>query len=404
MFQQYLANKRYITREVIAAEFDDDLMQDAMAVVLFRCPQDSIVQSSHKRDPQPVGDLLKLWPKSKLPNPLKDGDDDMLSQVDKLHTQLLILIEDYVTKATASFPPQEYICLPPIQSSLAGGHLAFRGIKGSSRFNSARLTSLERRRFVKAFLEYEILCQTCRLDISFNSLEQSIITQTEREAISCVQQYFGSLYGAIFAQCNDDWLPGTSTGALPESKLLHPDNFWFEADAYAPDQKDLDIGSIVDNFLGNDYAGTFSTFGLDHLKDFLRYDMARSNEREALRLKVQQFCDSDYGPLAVDVYVKLSFTIDRIEDHGPESFMYEQVSVDMSSKLRRNVCQQRAWVFFDNDRFYPEDSTERPNFPSEAFLQNEVSKQAENRIRFYGLKQMRSLQRRSGEKKVVDNI
>ncbi|KAF4990991.1 hypothetical protein FGRMN_8112 [Fusarium graminum] len=404
MFQQYLANKKYITRELIAAEFDDGLMQDAMAVILFRCPRDSLIQPSHKRGSMSVGDLLALWPESKLPNPLEDGDDNLLSQIDKLHSQLLILIEDYITKATASFPPQEYVCLPQYQSPLSGGHLVFRGVKGSSRFNSARLTSLERRRFVKAFLEHEILCQTSHLGITFNNLNRSSITLTERESIFCVNEYFCSLYGALFAQCNDDWLPDTWTGALPGRQLLHPDNFWFEADAYAPDQEDLDIGRIEENIVESDYAATFSTFGLDHLKDFLRYNMARSDEREALRIKVQQVCDSDENYLAVDVFCKLSCLDDRVEDHDPESFMYEQIPIDISCRLRQQVCEQRAWVFFDNDRFYPKDSTERPNFPSETFLLDESSKQAENRIRFYKMKKLRPLQRRSGERNVANDI
>ncbi|KAM0352357.1 hypothetical protein ACHAPU_002022 [Fusarium lateritium] len=391
MLQQYLAYKRSITRAVIAAEFDHDLMQDAVAVILRRSA----------RDPEHSRELLILWGKSQLPNPLKNNHDDFLSQVDKLHSQLLILIEDFITKATASSLPLEYLCLPHIQSTLAEGHLAFRGVKGSPRFNSANLTSSERKGFVKAFLVYEMLCQTGHLEVNHDYLEEPMITETDHQAIFCVQEYFCSLSGAIFAQCNDDWLPGTSTEALLKSQLLYPDEFCFEAEAYAPSMEDLSTRRIQNVAMGHTdrFDGIFSTLGLGRLRDFLGYNMASPDEREALRVVVREACNSDNMHVTDKVFFELMNLQDRAGGQGPESFMYEHLPVNISQQSRYKLCKQRAWVFFDDDRFYPEESTERPNFPSAQFLRDEEEKHADDINRFYNIKKKRALQWRSDKRK-----
>ncbi|KAF5020537.1 hypothetical protein F66182_7436 [Fusarium sp. NRRL 66182] len=386
MLQQYLAHKGYITRQVIAAEFDDEMIQDAMAIILLPSPRGSRKRTRRKRHSQPMRKHIRAWSKSQLPDPLKDKNEHLLSQLNKLHNQILLFVEDYITKATASFPPREYLCLPQIKGPLTEGHLLFKGVKVTARFNSANLTSLERKRFVKAFLVYELLCKTSDLWHVPGKLRHRKVSNAEYEGVACVHNYFCSLYGAIFAQCNDAWLPSTSTGASLETGLLFPDTFYFEANAFAPD---------LDNIPRSDIAASFSTRGLDHLVDFLRYDFSKPDELEELtvRLKRVWLYDEPFLSYPWAINFMLLLTSEPKYKNGCESSMYKQLSLHPDEKLRYKIGQQRAWVFFDDSRLYPQESTERPNFPSKTFLEEEPTKQAHVKDWFFNPQKVRTLRR-----------
>ncbi|KAM0548191.1 hypothetical protein ACHAPJ_009989 [Fusarium lateritium] len=389
MLQKYLAHKKYIIRQVLAAEFDEEMIQDAMAIILLPSPRGSGRKPLRKRHSQPMREHLRAWSKSQLPNPLKDDNDLLLSQLNKLHSQLLFLIEDYITKATASFPPREYLCLPQIQQPSTEGHLMFKGVKVTPRFNSANLTFLERKRFVKAFLVYELLCKTSNVIHGPSNLPWRKVSNAEYEAVGCVHNYVCSLYGAIFAQCSDAWLPGTSTGASLETGLLFPDTFYFDANAFSSN-----LG-LFRHTLRYDIAASFSTLGLRHLTNFLRYDMAKPDEREALKIQAQDVWGfkSPFYSYQWGKNFMLLLTSEREYENGSESSMYKQLHLNPDEKLRYKIGQQRAWVFFDDSRFYPQESTERPNFPSQRFLAEEPAKQSSIKRWASDLEKERALRR-----------
>ncbi|KAG5756970.1 hypothetical protein H9Q72_006981 [Fusarium xylarioides] len=249
MLNQYLAHKNYIIRRVLAAELDANMIQDAMAIIL---PSQSEGMRAY----------LQAWAKSQLRDPLKHNDDDMLDELNKLHSRLLLLIEDYITKATAPFPRREYLCLPQTQRPLTEGHLMFKGLKVTPRFSSANLTFPERERFVKAFLMYELLCKIRDFHhLPDQRLPRRRISNAEYEAVRCVHNYVYSLYEAIFAQCNDVCLPPTSEAPLGTG-------------LFSPNVVDFDEETIAkcSGLLGRDIKIGFSTLGYDHLADFLQYD------------------------------------------------------------------------------------------------------------------------------------
>jgi hypothetical protein len=284
MLQEYLAHEKHIIRQVIAAEFDEQMIQDAMAIILLTIPRSTVWNELSKRQSQPICEHILAWSKSQLPDPIKNDNDDLLSQLNKLHSQLLLLVEDYITKATASFSPREYLCLPYVRQPLTECHLMFRGVKVTPRSNSANLTSLERKRFVKAFLVYELLCKTSNAPYASRLIRQHReISYAEYEAVGCVHNYVRSLYGAMFAQCNDGWLPSTSTGASLGPGLLFPDTFYFDASSYSTNLV------LDDKILNLDIGASFSTTGLDYLTMFLGYDLANPDEREALNAQIKYF-------------------------------------------------------------------------------------------------------------------
>ncbi|RSL54915.1 hypothetical protein CEP54_009613 [Fusarium duplospermum] len=109
MLHQFLVSKAYISRMLVALDFDDEMMQDAMGIILL---------PTHDNR----GDYSKLlrhhyvrWSENRLPNPLKTHDASLIDQVHRLQALLLLFIEDYLTKATAIFPPREQSYRPEIQ-------------------------------------------------------------------------------------------------------------------------------------------------------------------------------------------------------------------------------------------------------------------------------------------------
>ncbi|EXK34827.1 hypothetical protein FOMG_10175 [Fusarium oxysporum f. sp. melonis 26406] len=379
MLQQYLAHKKYIVRQVLAAELDAQMIQDAMAITLFRRSQ-------------PTRAHFRAWSKSDLPNPLKEIDDHLVGELDKLYRQILLLVEDYITKATASLAPQAYLCLPQVRQPSIEGHIMFKGAKVAPRFDSDKLTFSERKRFFKAFLTYELLRKAGYSIRIPRKLRKRKVSNAEYEAVGCVHSYVCSLYGAMLAQCNDADL-STASAAPPlrtDTFSPIPDAVYFAANPCTPN-----IRLFTDSY-GHDIGASFSTLGLDRLTDFLRYDMAKPEERKTLYKQLKHVWEFE-EPSDSDAWDKSSRPLLKSKPkykNGDESSMYKQLSLHPGEKLRYRVGQQRAWVFFDNDRFYPQESPERPNFPSERSLAEKSFNQTFSiNDWFHSLKNARILQR-----------
>ncbi|CVK96388.1 uncharacterized protein FPRN_12341 [Fusarium proliferatum] len=369
MLQQYVAHKKSILRQVLAAEFDPEMRQDAMAILLFPSRRSSGDKHQHKHLCRAH---MLAWSKSQLPDPFRGNDDHLVGQLNKLHDQILLFVEDYVTKATASLPPQEYLCLPEIQRPSTEGHLLFKGLKVTPRFSSSNLTSSERRRFVKAFLVFDLLCKnnTFAYIPSKRSLRE--ISNAEYEAVGCVHSYICSLYGAMLAQCNHadlaaefDPISFTMKASCPI-----PDTLFFNANVFAPNLR------LLSRDFCEDIGAGFSMLGLDRLADFLGYDMAKPNERKALDKKLQDIWK--FGSPSIfdtwESYLRALLSTKRKYKNGYESSLYKLLSLKPKEKLRYKLAQERAWVFFDDNRFYLQESTEQQTFPSETFLAEQSAK------------------------------
>ncbi|KAI1123315.1 hypothetical protein F5Y10DRAFT_286310 [Nemania abortiva] len=200
-----------VCRRELAADFDDDMVQDAMAIILLPTQHTSGIFSD------PLCLHYMSWEAQILPNPLRRPDDecddtpsDDLFRLYRLHSRLLLFIEDYLTKATAVDPSREYFCLSPLSPD--SQYLRYMGHPLCPRFSAAALTSPERQRLFRAFLRYELLCKMFCSDhlgdgswyLKLSSLwkyKGRAFQQVEAEAIKCVQSYVESLHKAILIQC-----------------------------------------------------------------------------------------------------------------------------------------------------------------------------------------------------------
>ncbi|KAJ4112476.1 hypothetical protein NW768_011640 [Fusarium equiseti] len=401
MLQQYCVRRKYIIRRVLAAEFNDQMIQDAMAVILFPSLQHSGREPLDRLRSEPIDSHILAWARSQLPNPLKDKNDHLLDQLNKLHSRILFLAEDYITKATATIPTWAFVFLPDIRQSSAEGCLMFKGVKVAARFNFGNLTFLERRRFVQAFLTYELLCKAENICYFPCRIPKRKVSNAEWEAVGCIQSYFCSLYGGLFAQCTDAELPSLST------EPSFPDTFYFEANRYTP-KLGLDLTDLPElrqdpefelcrswpSVEYTDCVAHFSALGLDYLINFLHYDMTEAVGRGDLRVQLQDTWSNNcrFGGGSWEYLFDNFFESEREFKDECDSLMYKELCLSLRSslrlfsyeisyerprrqtfetKLRYKIGQQRAWVFFDDNYFYPQETSKRPNFPSVDFLKNE---------------------------------
>ncbi|KAG8670998.1 hypothetical protein FPOAC2_04304 [Fusarium poae] len=372
MLRQYLGNKMHVIRDII--QYDQDMMQDAMGILLFPCVSSPEQGLLYDRPATVIRSHIRKWSKSQLPDPLKKKNDLVISQLCKLHSRIMLLTEDYITKATAFFPPREYLCLPQVQD-LSERHLFFKGDKVTALSNFTNLTTLERKRFVKAFLMYYLMAKINHLGQLPRRVPQRKVSKAEEEAVYCVVSYVKTLYGSMFAQCADAWLPTTSSVNSPESGLLYPDNFDFDANVYALDMK---LDDHTRFFYSHDFGSDFERLGPDRLFDFLRHDLSKEDERQGLKAKLQIAAQWECEHRCHDVYDTLDVFFEPDKDYkdGHESSMYEHLSVELnidsdSGSPAWKLCTQRAWVFFDDNRFYPQGTKKRPTFPSDDFLRKQ---------------------------------
>ncbi|KAG5797228.1 hypothetical protein H9Q69_003697 [Fusarium xylarioides] len=155
LFQSYVSFKAQILPSLVAADLDDELVQHAVAIVQF--PKSMRVGKEH----------LAAWDNRQLPNPFQGHYPEVFEEINKLHSLILRLMQDYITKATSRFPPREYLCVPNIYAFSADGHSVFRGQKITTMVRTDILTDNERRSFLKAFLLFELNCKVVKSGLGF---------------------------------------------------------------------------------------------------------------------------------------------------------------------------------------------------------------------------------------------
>ncbi|KAJ4002784.1 hypothetical protein NW752_009438 [Fusarium irregulare] len=187
----------------------------------------------------------------------KAPDLDELREVHSLVSRYIVLIEDYVSKATSKYPPRAYMGVPDLN---LGTGSTFKGQSLDTKlvpFMSLRWS--ERHRLLRAFVRYELVCRIYRafplqataqfhrevrlfnaFDTGPDAVQQLVFTS--------VHDYCRTLYGAGLAHIGDAWLPdppalcpgGPKSTRKGYRRLLFPNSMYFDADEYL---KDLPLGT-----------------------------------------------------------------------------------------------------------------------------------------------------------------
>ncbi|KAK1595347.1 uncharacterized protein LY79DRAFT_681685 [Colletotrichum navitas] len=371
MLRQYTASKRYIIKRLLASDFDKSMVQDAMAIILFPSEDISHFEALARAHHRSWATKQFADP---LHQPLQSQDQDFIDMIIKLYRGLMFFIEDYLTKATAAFPPREYLCVP------SGTQLLFKGQAVCPKFNAANLTNPERKRLLRAFLWCQLHSLFARMESSQNEgfCNMRLLHQEpqpwDTEAIRCVHTYLMSLYGAIIAQCSSDvWLPEVvprATSPHPPG-LLYPDSLYVDADVYASTLTHrCDTSALA--AAGFDLAAlllrsaTAGQLGRDRLGKWFTAAYPNCNWGEFHPVSFH-WCD-------FHSFIRgyIDFGANK-EDHQNAPGMYEILRPQLCTlPIQRKIYQQRAWVFFDDARFYPSPSPDiMPHFPTEDDIMNE---------------------------------
>ncbi|KAJ4212712.1 hypothetical protein NW759_011352 [Fusarium solani] len=375
MLAQWIQSRKTIVRAVlinlVGGDIYGDLLHDALAIIHMP-PIDSSSTDS-------ILHHVGLWLTKGLLDPFEQNDGETLDMLYRLFSRLAVFIEDYMTKATAPFPPRAYLCLPRMKSM--DGELYFRDQTiDAQHVKLDDLTCSERNRFLRAFVRYELLCNlyTPRLWKIVEPSEygdqvkqsQSNLHIWEYEMLHCVREYTRSVYAAIFANFTPSWLPNDQTASGSESssgkELLYPDNFWTNPNEYFCNLELPRSCYHSASFLhlrGFDlltHALVYSESNQGSYKDLRKWFLAMSAEwarTEDFRAPSQDHSlAQDQGPTSAScadlgvrgqLFQKISTVLMR---EGVVS--YPQV-MGLSMYVQLRIYRQRAWPFFEDARFYP---------------------------------------------------
>ncbi|KAM0418804.1 hypothetical protein ACHAPT_012245 [Fusarium lateritium] len=384
-----------ILMNFLAGDTNGRILQDALAILNFPYANGVSSMRSIRRH-------IEQWAAQGFNDPFQQYNRNIILTLWRLFSRLVMFIEDYLAKATDPFPPCAYLALPGITST----GLRFKGkpIDVEPVMFTA-LTSSERRRFLRAFLRYELLCKVYHPRV-WNSIEQSssasqvkfmheTLQPTEHKALHCVHQYFKGVYGAIFAHFQDSWLPDRPAPdsaepsfspvsaqpvrhkPTPETKhgLLYPDTVYFSAEDYLKSM-DIRCEELADILpcLGLDLLTQMLTALGEHqesgqyLKKWLR---AFSNERRKWRFcawillphfSIHHQQSATYEP---NIY---RWGLRQGSPHRPSKvptiqryLEWDRIGWRKQRKrqleihaVQLRIYRQRAWAFFDDARLYPD--------------------------------------------------
>ncbi|KAF5580352.1 hypothetical protein FPCIR_10687 [Fusarium pseudocircinatum] len=340
-----------IMQDQIKADFDEEMLQDAMAILKL---QNLIVLS--KQDQARLKDIptmMDKWATQKLADTLSALEDQ--STVDgiyKLHQLLLSLIKDYLTKATADFLPRAYRDFPMVDSDLT--YTEHPGPEGG--FDLDLLGKSGRKLLFWAFLRHELMSKVrlyvaiidhCyRPPVELNRRGGHKFLPWEDEAIRCVHTYIQTLYTAFFSEWPGAEVPyPPSPGLVRSNSMICGTAQWIEA-------------LTNDNSVPATAAARLPNYGLQPIMSLMDERQKQQGQKasieSALSLLRDAGCGCGYGRAHSET---ISGNFDRKEGLVPELWM----DIVLCHGTPRNYTQenlillrQRAWVFFWGPTAHPQ--------------------------------------------------
>ncbi|RSL55295.1 hypothetical protein CEP51_014570 [Fusarium floridanum] len=367
-----------ILTNLLVDDTNGRIVQDALAILSF--PFADGVSSMPL-----ISGHIEKWAAQGFNNPFQQSDHSAIHSLHRLFSRLILFIEDYLAKATDPFPSRAYMAVPGLVSPgprFKGKRIDIKPVKFIT------LNRAEKIRFLRAFLRYELLCKIYHprvwpsIDISCADQVKFMhekLPPVEKKELYCVDEYFKGVYGAIFAHCQDSWLPDrpapSSSDGVSKHGLLYPDTVHFSACDYFTD---MDIQ-------GRNLASILPCFGLDLLVHILvsldkQEDYGRYLKRW-FRTLSRKFT-WPYNPwISKNHFAKLngqSATFDPNvyhrglrQDSPHRRFMSIPIFQHYSGyepwsrgeqrgrilgihELQLGIYRQRAWAFFDDVRLFPD--------------------------------------------------
>ncbi|KAJ4117572.1 hypothetical protein NW768_010937 [Fusarium equiseti] len=332
MLQVYLSYKAEIIWHILASDFDREMIQDAIFIIqLPRSTGPVYVQGDY----EPCKAVADLWFAKQLPDPIafQDKSSQLFWSLNKLHSVLIRLIEDYVTKAKSEYLVRSYPCLPQMGPSQR--HLTFRGNKVMTRMDAGLLQQSERKKLLRYFILYEWIAKAMRAQhifwMSNRDFDKLMPTRrghsfSDEKAWFSVEAYVASLYHAIFAQITEGRLPEPEKDFCPNTGILHPR---FASTSPA-------IYSTFSQY-GSPYAylpENLAIWGLDLLFAFLSLDVSHADDMKLI--------EDHFGANVTEGGYSSSWYIARAE---VEYTLENDVMLRVGAWSYNQVSDWRAWEF-----------------------------------------------------------
>ncbi|KAF5559776.1 hypothetical protein FPHYL_6957 [Fusarium phyllophilum] len=332
-----------IMQDQIKADFDEEMLQDAMAILKL---QDLIVlikQDQARLKDIPI--LVDKWATQELTDTLSALENQ--STVDgiyKLHQLLLSLIIDYLNKATSDFLPRAYRGFPMVDSALTytehprpegGVDLDLVGRSGRKLLFWAFL----RHELMSKFRLYVAIIDRCyRPPIVLSRRGGRKFLPWEDEAIRCVHTYIQTLYTAFFSEWSGAEVPyPPPPGSGCSSSIVCETTQWVET---LTDDKSVCATA----------AARLPNYGLEPIMSLMDERQKQQDQKASiepvLSLLRDAGCGCGYGCAHRET---ISGNFDRKKGLVPELWM----DIVLCHGTPRNYTQenlillrQRAWVFF----------------------------------------------------------
>ncbi|KAM0430587.1 hypothetical protein ACHAPT_005939 [Fusarium lateritium] len=358
----YAARRDYLKR--VFSKNLKSRVQDVMAIVTFPKPSKSVWWSGT------INIHLDQWLAQRLPDPLEECLPTQLDKACHFVRLAELYMEDYISKALSPDLVHAYLKLPHWCHLSYDEHRTVE-VDSQDRVHLNSLSGSERDLLFQAFFHYQLNCLAKLVRPGYWSYTRIPEEQDwwvahwatgyhpcirDIDAIQCVHEYFRTLVGALAARFDEDGfkLPvlAQQEKTLAKSEgLVFPDNVQFNAELHMTSQ-DPDAICVLINCL--------AASGINLVDELLRLDMK----------ECKTFFDNLYDEMAaqpphIAPWSSSLPIIDRFYNpNHPRSGLWAEVRFRFHfakgpeglKQAYIRMYRQRAWVFFDDERFFEDSS------------------------------------------------
>lgn len=379
-----------IDRHFCARDLHGDLLQDALAVLLFPAPIDRVSEVAA------VAHFTK-WGLRQLADPFKARDRATIKRLVALMARVRLYMGDFISKATSPRLIQARFHLPRwAHPSFTSREHALDFDAAPHRLSVQSLYPAERARLMRAFLRHEMLCKAYQprlhddgppgawykkwdwtlLDQEPGSVpEEGTVDREDKHAfeafrdtvmLQCVHQYLRGLYGAIAIRIKQPgWFPAPDP--LHRALTQYPSKSDLEAaqdldgDLVLPaDFDDERLPYFANSWTptyhfdaGKTYDSSLVAFGLDLLDHLLTNPVSDCETR--LNRLFHEVMSANPSRIEMDpIGPSRPRRIGRVDFWDDTETMMAMERQRQRRTHIMTVCRHRAWALFDDGRLYPE--------------------------------------------------
>ncbi|KAM0350647.1 hypothetical protein ACHAPU_003134 [Fusarium lateritium] len=330
----------------------EDILQDALAIIYLDI-------STSAPDNHVIAYRIQQWASKSYPDPIRRKDHSIILKLRAFYSRIVMLIEDYISKATSDNAPMAYIRIPRVSSASTGLRWSLDCPVLDHKTLDV-LTGVEKHRVIWAFTKFEMLCNLYHprtYDIGhpgwYNDLlwsGQSQFSTWQKEALHCVYEYINSVYSTLFAKC---YGIGQQNFEIPpgDFSLTLAYHYFDPVDCYGAHRFAWLVNELP--YLGFDL--------LIHLLDHVESTRCFTSIKQWFFWIGRDWVLSERTTgfdFSLDSSPPVFDNISGQPGHTLQKKLIPYFGAELleEESFERYAVRQRAWVFFDSLRLFPQDS------------------------------------------------